>query len=165
MNEESLKKLVVYYSFEGNTRFIAESIAEGTGADILEMKPKKDLKSNGFMKYFWGGRQVIFKEKPELMEFDKNPEDYDMIFIGTPVWASSYAPALSTFFDMVKLNGKKIALFCCNGGGKGKTFTNMRLALKNNDVIGEIEFKEPLKKSKEESKKRAIQWATEFYQL
>lgn len=159
MSEKPLKKLVVYYSFEGNTRFIAESIAQETGADILELKPKKDLESKGFMKYVWGGRQVVLKEKPELIEFDKNPEDYDMIFIGTPVWAFTYTPALNTFFDMVKLNCKKIALFCCNAGGKGKTFTNMRLALKNNDIIGEIEFLEPLKKSKEESKKKAIEWA------
>ena len=46
-----MKKLVIFYSFEGNTKYIAENIAEAVDADILELKPVKDIKSNGFMKY------------------------------------------------------------------------------------------------------------------
>jgi len=59
-----MRSSVVYYSFGGNTRFIAESIAEAVGADLLEIKPKKELSSKGFMKYLWGGRQVVMGEKP-----------------------------------------------------------------------------------------------------
>jgi len=61
-----MKKLVIFYSFEGNTKYIAENIAEAVGADILELKPKKDVSSGGFMKYLWGGRQVVLGKKPEL---------------------------------------------------------------------------------------------------
>jgi flavodoxin len=55
------------------------------------------------------------KEKPVLYSFDKNPNDYDLIFIGTPVWAFSYAPAFNSFFDKIKIINKKIALFSCSG--------------------------------------------------
>lgn len=136
--------LVIYYSYEGNTRFIADTIAKSIGADLLELKPKKGIQSRGFMKYVWGGKQAVFGEKPELETLNKNPSEYDVIFIGTPVWAFTYAPAFRTFFDTVKLTDKKIALFCCNGGNKGKTFLKMREELKNNQITSEKEFTEPI---------------------
>lgn len=45
-----MKKLVVFYSFEGNTKFLAEAIANEIKADILELKPKKEIKTKGFFK-------------------------------------------------------------------------------------------------------------------
>jgi len=156
-----MKKLVIFYSFEGNTRHIAENIAEAVGADLLELKPKKDVSSSGFMKFFWGGRQVVLGKKPELNEFDKNPEDYDVIFIGTPVWAFTYAPALRSFFSKICIKNKKIALFCCNGGNKGKTFDAMREELKDNHILGEIEFVEPIK-GEQGKASMARQWALDM---
>ena len=49
-----MKKLVVFYSYEGNTKFIAKTIAESINEDILELKPVKDMDSKGFMKFIWG---------------------------------------------------------------------------------------------------------------
>ena len=154
-----MKKLVIYYSLDGNTRFISKVIAGSIGADILELKPQADVNSKSFMKYFWGGRQVMTKQKPALFAYDKRPEDYDVLFIGTPVWAWTYAPSLSTFFDSVKLQGKKIALFCCSGGGKGKTLEKMKEQLTGNEFIGQIDFVEPLSRNKEENSKKAKEWA------
>jgi len=51
-----MKKPVVFYSFEGNTKLISESIAEAIGADLMEIKPQKEMRSKGFMKFVWGGR-------------------------------------------------------------------------------------------------------------
>ena len=103
----------------------------------------------------------MMKEKPKLMPLDKNPTDYDIIFIGTPVWVWNYAPPLRSFFSQIKLNSKKIALFCTNGGQRGKTFENMKKEIKNNEFIGEIDFFEPLKgnkKEKVECAKMVKQW-------
>ena len=154
-----LKKLVIYYSFDGNTRYVAEVIAQTVGAELSELKPKNEMKSHGFLKYFWGGRQVFMKEKPQLFPFDKRPEDYDLLFIGTPVWACRYAPALATFFSTVKLRDKKIALFCCSGGFRGKTLEKMKEELRENHIIGEIDFVEPLKHDKERNAEKAKRWA------
>ena len=154
-----MKSLVLFYSFEGNTKLMAETIAETINADMLEIKPITEMQSKGFMKYVWGGGHALMKKKPSLQPLEKNPEDYDLIFIGTPVWAWTYAPPLNTFFSDHPLSGKKIALFCCHGGGKGKIFNKMRNSVLNNHVIGEIDFKEPKSKDTENNCIKAKIWA------
>lgn len=153
-----MKTLIVYYSLTGNVKTIAESMASAAGADLLELKLKEGLKPTGGFKFLWGGKQVFMKEQPELQPIDKNPNDYDLIIIGTPVWAWTFAPALRTFFNKVKIENKKIALFCCHGGVKGKVFERMKKALGNNHFIGEIDFFEPLKMGTEKKKQLAADW-------
>lgn len=152
-----MRKLVVYYSFEGNTEYIANNIAEAVEADILKLVVDKEPQTHGFMKYIWGGKQVVTKEIPKLRAFDKNPQDYDLIFIGTPVWAFTYAPAISAFFENIKLEGKNIALFCSSHGSKGKTFENMKACLVGNNILEQIDFIEP--KGKKAEAERAVNWA------
>lgn len=163
MEGKKLKKLVVFYSLEGNTRFIAENISDITGADLLELKPIKDIKSGKFMKYVWGGKQVLMRKKPALKSMNKNPNDYDILFIGTPIWASKFTPAINSFLDKVRIKGKKIALFCCHaGGGNGKAFRMIKEELKENEILSEIEFKNPLKNNKEDVKLRLEEWIEEI---
>ena len=157
-----LRILVAFYSFEGNTKFIAEAIAKELKANLLELKPTKDVKSKGFFKYPIGGAQVVFGFKPKLLPFDKNPEDYDVLFLGTPTWSLSYTPSMRSFLSRAKLASKKIGLFCCRMGNKGKTFKIMRRKLKGNEIIGEIDFSQPLIKAKEEDAKTAQKWAKEL---
>ena len=47
------------------------------------------------------------KAMPELLPIEKNPQNYDILFIGTPVWASAYAPSLNTFFQSHRHQIKK----------------------------------------------------------
>ena len=103
-----MKNLVVFYSLEGNTKFIASQIAKKVNADILELKTKKEYPNKGFKKYFWGGRSVLFNQKPELIESDKNINEYDNIFIGTPIWVGTYAPPYDTFLAENKIYNKNI---------------------------------------------------------
>jgi len=154
-----MKPLVIFYSLEGNTKFIADAIAKAAKADILEIKPKKEINTKGFMRFLWGGGQVVMREKPHLLPFDKNPQDYDVIFIGTPVWAFSYSAPLNTFFHNAGLKGKKFALFVCHGGVKKNTLGDMKKALPGNEFIGEIDFFEPLKNDRELCAKKAERWA------
>jgi flavodoxin len=156
------RKLVVYYSLDGNTRFVAKAIAESVGAEVLELRVDQEPPRKGFMKYFWGGRQVMMKQVPSLIPFPLHPEDYDFLFIGTPVWAFSYAPAMAAFFSRFRLKGKKIALFCCSGGMKGKTFERMKSKLAGNDLLGEKHFVEPLRREEEQVVSEARSWATEM---
>lgn len=154
-----MKKLIVFYSLEGNTRFVAQKMGEAISADLLEVKPQKDISAKGFMRYVWGGKAAMKKETPELLPLTKNIEDYDVLLIGTPVWAGTYAPALNTLFHNHSVHGKKIALFCCHAGGKGKVFQKMQDALPGNEFIGQIDFKDPLKGREEQSAESAQAWA------
>jgi flavodoxin len=157
-----MKILVVYYSLEGNTKFIAEGIKDSINADILEIKLKKELNPKGFSRFIFGGKQVVFKECPELVPLEKNVEDYDVIFLGSPVWAGTFASAFNTFFSQVKIENKKVALFCCYGGQSGKTFDNFKKHLDKNAIIGEIGFKDPLKHDKQSNQNKINQWAKDI---
>jgi len=157
MKGNNLRILVVYYSFEGNTKLIAESIAKEIDSDILKLEVVKPI-SNDKTKYMAGGKQVILKEKPKLIPYEFKAENYDVLFVGTPVWAWNYAPALRTFFKENNIKNKKIALFSCNGGSNGKTFENMKKALEGNEFLGEIEFLEPFNTKREESIELAKSW-------
>ncbi len=152
------KNLVVYYSYEGSTRAIAQTISNVLYADMIECKPLKDISSKGLMKYIWGGKQVVFKQHPQLKTFEKNPDDYDMISIGTPVWAFTYAPAIRSFLSKMNLKNKRMGLFCCHEGTKGKTLDNLKKVLSNNTFIGEIDFLN-VQKNKEENIEKAKNWA------
>ncbi len=154
-----MKNLVIFHSIDGNTRLIAKSIAEVTGADLLELQYKNGKKRKGFMKYFIGGIEVILKLKPELLSLNKDPQDYDLLFIGTPVWAGNYSSLLSSFFYTNSFKDKKVALFCCYGAGIGNTFENMKKMLRGNQILGEIGFKEPLKNDKEKNIQDTKDWA------
>jgi flavodoxin len=154
-----MKKLVVYYSLDGNTKLIAEAIASETGADILELMPVKEITRNNFLKYFSGGKEAMTKAEPELMPFNVKPEDYDLIFIGTPVWAWTYAPALRTFFKTQKLKNKKVALFCCHGGGPRNFFEKFEEAVAGNTILGRVEFKDPIRNAKEIDVQMARDWS------
>jgi len=151
--------LVVYYSFEGNTEFIAQAIAEATNGDILKIMPVKELASKGFFKFIWGGRQAVMKTKPELEPFSVNPLDYNTIFIGTPVWASTFSPPIRSFIDKAQLKGKKIAIFCSHDGGPKNTLDKMANTLNENKIIGEMEFLHPLKSDPEQKALDAVKWA------
>lgn len=156
-----MRALVVFYSLEGNTKFISETINEELNGDIVEIKPLKQIPTGGFRKYLWGGKQVMFKDKPDIEPISTDLSKYDLIILGTPVWASRFAPVFNTFLEKHKIENKKIALFCCHGGGKeGKTFVDFKEKLKGNDFVGEIAFEDPLKKDKEDSLLKAKQWIT-----
>lgn len=154
-----MKSLVIFYSLEGNTRLIANTIAKTINADILELKTKKKYSDKGFKKYFWGGKSVIFKERPELESIDKDINSYDNIFIGTPIWVGTYAPPFNTLFEEYKIKNKNIALFACHGGGgANKFFESIKKIFPNNKFIGEIDFVDPLKNDKNENIEKAKVW-------
>ena len=155
-----MKTLVIFYSLEGNTKFISEIIAKELQADLLELRTKKAYPSEGFKKYVWGGKSVALKEQPELTNQNIDLRNYENIVIGTPIWAGTYSAPFNTFVKQNKFEGKKVALFACDASGVAeKCFMKFKEALANNDFIGEIDFVNPLNNNKEENFKKAVQWA------
>ncbi len=152
------KTAIIYYSFEGNTRFAANIIAKLTGGDLIELEPEKKIKKNP-MKYLWGGMQVILNKQPELKEFDFNLDDYDHIIIGSPIWAGTFAPPFNTFFNKYKFVDKQISLFCCYAGTEGRYFKHIRKIFPSNKFNADLGLLEPLQhiqKSEREIKKWII---------
>ncbi|MEA4921067.1 MAG: flavodoxin [Clostridiaceae bacterium] len=157
-----MSTLVVFFSLEGNTKFIAQNIAKSINADIIELKTGKQYPTEGFGKFFWGGKSVIFREKPKLINDSIDLNRYETIIIGTPVWAGSYTPPINSFINQYKIQGKRIALFASHGGGGAeKCFAKLKKALPGNKFIGDIAFVEP-KKNHGDNSSKAAKWALDI---
>lgn len=113
-----MRDLVVYYSLEGNTKYVVDRIEGRIGADTLSLIPKKAYCDKGFAKFFWGGKSAMMAEKPELEDIHADLAVYDRIIFGFPVWASNFTPPLRTFIEdnIEKLKGKRFAAFACQSG-------------------------------------------------
>ena len=122
-----MKSIVVYYSLEENTRWAAEKIAEAIGADLLRIEPVKPYLNKGAAKFIKGGRSAMMGEKPKLKSYEFNSDDYELIILGTPVWAGKPAPPINTFVSENILKNKKLALlFCSTGGDERKACMNLK---------------------------------------
>lgn len=156
--------LVVYYSLTGNTKMIAETIAQSIDSDILELKPVKELKAEGGSKYFWGGYQATMKIKPKLKTIDINPLDYNLIILGTPVWAWTYTPPIHSFLSKFDLTSKNVALWTCSQGDGTRAMSKFKKALKKANILSEFRFQEPKQHEPDEAKEKATKWAKEIIQ-
>ncbi len=127
-----MKNLVVYYSLEGNTAYVAERIKSRMGADTLRLVPKKAYRDKGFAKFFWGGKSAVMAETPALEDYQVNLAEYDRIIFGFPVWASNYTPPLRTFIrdNAEALKDKRLAAFACeSGAGAEKALARLAKSL------------------------------------
>ena len=123
-----MKSLIVYFSLEGNTEYIAEKLAKDIEAATLKLVPKKTYHTSGFAKFFWGGKSAVMAEKPELEPYEV-ADDYDEIIIGFPVWAGNITPPIRTFVAENEgfLKDKRIATFACqSGAGAEKAFAKLK---------------------------------------
>ncbi len=152
------KILIVYYSLTGNTQFIAETLRDTIEADILELKPIKELKADSGTRFMWGGYQSKMKKKPKLENFDTNPLEYDLIILGTPVWAWDISPPMRSFLSKFNLAGKKVAFWMCHAGDGVKAMKRFKETLKDANIIESITFQHPLKKNSDENREKAIVW-------
>ncbi len=143
------KALIVYYSLEGNTKLVAETVkkeleAKGTEADLLELKAVKAYPTGKVSKYFWGGRSSVMAETPDLEMFVADMSQYDTVILGTPIWAASVAPPLRTFLRDYKLVGKKVAGFvCCAGGATEKALTQMKELSGVDELVATMKLVDP----------------------
>jgi len=154
-----LKTAVIYYSHDGNCALVAEILKAELNADVFRVETLDDKKRKGLSLMFWGGSQVFRGIKPPLKPLSVGINAYDPIILGTPVWAGSPTPAIASFISNNSITGKKIALFCCHGGGKGKALDKLKALLSGNTFIGEIDFVYPAKADKTAVKQKLSEWA------
>ena len=119
------KPLVVYWSWSEthNTKVVAEMLKEKTGADLAVIEMVTPYPSD-----FGGAAQAGQRDKaqtkaPAIKDIGVDVSKYDPIYVGTPIWFSSYAPPVRSFLQNYDLKGKTVALFCTHGQGNPATFT------------------------------------------
>ncbi len=118
-----MRILVTYYSRTGFTGKLANAIADTLGAEVEEIADRKDR--SGALGYMRGGKDAMMKAATEIAGADRDPAAYDLVVIGTPVWAWNVSPAIRTYIAGKKARFKAVAFFCTYGGSPGKTLDEM----------------------------------------
>ncbi len=146
-----MKIAIVYYSMSGNSELIAKAIAENLKSihdvDTIRLEPTKAYPSEGAKKFIWGGKAAVMGEKPELKSYHFNEELYDVVIIGTPIWASNFAPPIRTFLnEHGNMKDKKIAAFMCySGGGADKAMVKLKKYIGKKNFETELVLVDPTK--------------------
>lgn len=120
------KALVAYFSASGVTAKAAKALAGAAGADLYEIKPKvpytqADL--NWMDKRSRSSIEMNDKaSRPPLADTDARIADYDVIFLGFPIWWYVAPTIVNTFLESYDFSGKTIVLFATSGGsGLGRS--------------------------------------------
>lgn len=118
------KVLVVYYSRTGTTKKVAEALALKYKADMEEIVDTKSR--SGLLGYILSGRDAIKGASTTIKPMKYNPADYDLVIIGSPVWASRVIPPIRTYIDQNKKTLKNVAFFITQAGsGADKVSASM----------------------------------------
>ncbi len=129
-----MKILTVYFSKTGHTKIVAGTIHERVGGDMKEIHTKRKYASSYGMAVIQGGLEQFRKSLPELEEIP-DVADYDVIFLGTPVWWFTLAPAVKSFIAASALAGKKVYPFFTSGGQPKDTAEDFRMLLESKRAI------------------------------
>ena len=157
-----MRTLVAYYSRTGNTKFVAEKIAEYLKADLCEVVDKKSRKGKFII--LTGGYAAI-KEKLTEIEVTKNVEDYDLVIIGSPVWANKMTPAIRTFIVNNDFSEKDVAFFVTmDSDDPEKALLSIKEAVNSKSQVGELAIINGLKE-KEDAEQRITDFCANIQKI
>ena len=136
------KSLVTYFSASGVTKKVAEKLAEAAGADLFEIKPEvayTEADLNWMDKKSRSSIEMNDKSfRPAISEKCNNMEDYDVVYIGFPIWWYVAPTIINTFLESYDFSGKTIVLFATSGGsGFGNTVAELKGSVSDTTVIKE----------------------------
>ena len=120
-----MKSLVVYYSLTGETKLVAQTIAEALSATLVEITETKPRKL-GPLIYLVGGFGAITNRRSKITPVDVDLKQYERIFVGSPIWASRPVPAVNSFVYQTDFEGRNVVSFFSMGGDSSeKTLANI----------------------------------------
>ena len=133
------RKLVAYFSASGVTAAAAKTLAGAAGADLYEIKPQVPY-TNADLN--WNNKQsrssVEMNDpafRPAIADRDANIADYDVIFVGFPIWWYVAPTIINTFLESYDFSGKTIVPFATSGGsGMGKTVAKLRPSVSDSAI-------------------------------
>lgn len=125
------KVLVAYFSATGTTKGVAEYVANGLNADIYEIVPEEPY-TDADLNYNDNNSRTTIEmndpnARPAISGSVENMEQYDIIFVGHPIWWYVAPTIINTFLESYDFSGKTIVPFATSGGS-GMGNTNEKLA-------------------------------------
>lgn len=122
--------LVAYFSATGTTEGVAEQIANGLNADIYEIVPEEPYTDEDLDYSNNNSRATVEMNDPDarpaISGGVENMEQYDIVFIGYPIWWGEAPRIINTFVESYDFSGKTIVPFCTSGSsGIGSSAANL----------------------------------------
>ena len=136
-----MKILVAYYSLSGNTRDMAERIADYLKADILEIQTVKEYQYDYDMRMSLGKREVESGYMPKIKPINRKIDKYDIVILGFPVWWNSVAPAVKTFISGYDWTDRRVCPFATSEGTLGKSTSELKRLLRGARLARSVNFK------------------------
>lgn len=133
--DEENSTVVIDGKVLGNTEYVATLISERTNSDLFRLEPVEAYPTK---------HQDLLRRAQEEMQNDVKPElkenidisNYDVIFIGYPIWNADLPPIINTFLENNDFSGKAVIPFCTHGGsGLSRTPQTIKNKLNNATVI------------------------------
>ncbi|MBO5561407.1 MAG: NAD(P)H-dependent oxidoreductase [Firmicutes bacterium] len=125
------KVLVAYFSASGVTAKAAQKLAKAAKGDLFEIKPEKPYTSADLNWNDKNSRSSVEMNdrscRPAIASKLDNMADYDVVFVGFPVWWYREPSIIDTFIESYDLGGKTVVPFATSGGsGLGETAKNLQ---------------------------------------
>ncbi|HEY3667173.1 MAG TPA: hypothetical protein VGL19_14280, partial [Polyangiaceae bacterium] len=108
--------LVVYYSRTGNTAEVAEGLARASEADVESIKVSQP--HGGVLGYLRSGYEAMFEQEAAILEPTRNPDDYDIVLIGSPTWNSVLSSPVRAYLRRFAGSFPDLGFFVTSGGGE-----------------------------------------------
>ena len=127
-----MNRAVIFYSLDGNTKEAAQKIAEALGAACIEIETAESMPDGKASRILYGGMLSSLKKRPPIKPLADNPESFDEIILGTPVWAWKCAAPVRSFLADYAVADKVTAVFTCSGGAEdSKCIADLKTMLPN----------------------------------
>ena len=135
---DNKRRIVIYHSYSGHTKMIANIIKKKLDCDVLELEPKYEFSSDydEVVKEYQNNEK--YKSTVDIKDININLDNYDEIIIGSPVWWYSITPVVREFLKENNLEGKTVIPFATNAGWLGRTFKEIEELCKNSSVTNEM---------------------------
>lgn len=128
------KTLVVYYSRDGHTKMVGDTLADMFDAEVEELVDQKDR--TGLLGTAAAGADAIAEKTTGLAPLKHDVERYDIVLIGSPAWFNHVTPAVRTYLLREPIKGRCVAFFAtCNKFGADKAIQQMKALLPKDETI------------------------------
>lgn len=135
-SDEDNSTVVVDGEVLGNTQYVATLIKTKTNSDIVRLEPQDPYPTNHDDLLERASEEMNSDETVELATTIDNFDDYDVIFVGYPIWNADIPPVIDTFLESYDFNNKTVIPFSTHGGsGLAGTPETIANKLTNANVI------------------------------
>lgn len=160
-----MRVVTVFYSFSGNTRFVATQLEVELGAQPVPLSVTRPRRADVAETYTWRRQQVRLPENLSVAPADRDALDAaDLIIIGAPVWGGTIAPPVRAFLQEREFFRRSFALYCCYSGRCGAALHDLRDLLVGNDVVSELSLRDPLADERGAVEERVHNWANTLFE-